>query len=29
VAGVPVLYWYVLLTWALLIGLTSWLVRKQ
>jgi hypothetical protein len=28
VAGVPVLYWYMLLTWALLIGLTSWLVSK-
>lgn len=28
VAGVPVLYWYILLTWALLIGLTGWLVRS-
>ena len=28
VAGVPVLYLYVLLTWLLLIALTSWLVRK-
>ncbi|GAA4498370.1 hypothetical protein GCM10023172_15200 [Hymenobacter ginsengisoli] len=28
VAGVPVLYLYVLLTWLLLIGLTGWLVRK-
>ncbi len=27
VAGVPVLYWYVLLTWALLIVVTAWLVR--
>ena len=27
VAGVPALYWYVLLTWALLIGLAGWLVR--
>ena len=29
VAGVPVLYWYILLTWALLIGLTGWLVRSS
>ncbi|MDO7886372.1 hypothetical protein [Hymenobacter cheonanensis] len=28
VAGVPVLYLYVLLTWLLLIGITGWLVRK-
>ena len=28
VAGVPVLYWYILLTWALLISLTGWLVRS-
>jgi hypothetical protein len=28
VAGVPVLYLYVLLTWLLLIALTGWLVRK-
>ncbi|QKG58864.1 hypothetical protein GKZ68_06195 [Hymenobacter sp. BRD128] len=28
VAGVPVLYLYVLLTWLLLITLTGWLVRK-
>ena len=28
VAGVPVLYLYVLLAWLLLIGLTGWLVRK-
>jgi len=28
VAGVPVLYWYILLSWALLIGLTGWLVRS-
>ena len=28
VAGVPVLYSYILLTWALLIGLTGWLVRS-
>jgi hypothetical protein len=28
VAGVPVLYWYVLLTWALLILLTARLVRS-
>ena len=27
VAGVPVLYWYVLLAWVLLIGLAGWLVR--
>ncbi len=29
VAGVPVLYLYVLLTWLLLIGLTGWLVRVK
>ena len=29
VAGVPVLYLYVLLTWLLLIGITGWLVRKK
>jgi hypothetical protein len=29
VAGVPVLYLYVLLTWLLLIGLTGWLVRSE
>ena len=29
VAGVPVLYLYVLLTWLLLIGLTGWLVRGK
>jgi hypothetical protein len=28
VAGVPVLYWYILHTWALLISLTGWLVSK-
>jgi len=28
VAGVPVLYLYVLLAWLALIALTSWLVRK-
>jgi hypothetical protein len=28
VAGVPVLYLYVLVTWLLLIGLTGWLVRR-
>ncbi len=28
VAGVPILYLYVLLTWLLLIGLTAWLVRS-
>jgi hypothetical protein len=28
VAGVPVLYWYILLTWALLISLTGWLVSS-
>jgi hypothetical protein len=28
VAGVPVLYLYVLLTWLLLIALTGWLVRS-
>jgi len=28
VAGVPVLYLYVLLTWLALILLTAWLVRK-
>ena len=29
VAGVPVLYLYVLLTWLLLIVLTGWLVRAK
>jgi hypothetical protein len=29
VAGVPVLYLYVLLTWLLLIALTGWLVRGK
>ena len=29
VAGVPVLYLYVLLTWLLLIALTGWLVRSR
>ncbi len=29
VAGVPVLYLYVLLTWLLLIGITGWLVRRN
>jgi hypothetical protein len=28
VAGVPVLYLYMLLTWLLLIALTGWLVRR-
>ena len=28
VAGVPVLYLYVLLLWVLLVALTRWLVRK-
>ena len=28
VAGVPVLYWYVLLSWVVLIGLAGWLVRS-
>jgi hypothetical protein len=28
VAGVPVLYLYMLLTWLLLIGITGWLVRR-
>ena len=28
VAGVPVLYLYVLLAWLALIGLTGWLVRS-
>jgi len=28
VAGVPVLYLYVLVTWLLLIALTGWLVRS-
>ena len=27
-AGMPVLYWYVLLTWALLILVTAWLARS-
>jgi|GEM_PF-994553 len=29
VAGVPVLYLYVLLAWLALIALTGWLVRKK
>ena len=29
VAGVPVLYLYMLLTWLLLIGITGWLVRGK
>ena len=29
VAGVPVLYLYVLLTWIALVALTGWLVRKR
>jgi hypothetical protein len=29
VAGVPVLYLYVLVTWLLLIALTGWLVRAK
>ena len=29
VAGVPVLYLYVLLTWLLLIALTGWLVKRR
>ena len=29
VAGVPVLYLYVLLTWVLVVALTGWLVRKS
>ena len=29
VAGVPVLYLYVLLTWLSLVVLTGWLVRKR
>lgn len=29
VAGVPVLYLYVLLTWLALVALTAWLVRKR
>jgi hypothetical protein len=29
VAGVPVLYLYVLLAWLALIGLTGWLVRAK
>ncbi len=29
VAGVPVLYLYVLLVWALLVGLTGYLVRRR
>ncbi|WP_210515602.1 hypothetical protein [Hymenobacter terricola] len=28
-AGVPVLYLYVLLTWILLVALTAWLVREK
>ena len=29
VAGVPVLYLYVLITWVALVALTAWLVRKK
>jgi hypothetical protein len=29
VAGVPVLYLYVLVTWLLLISLTGWLVKSK
>jgi len=29
VAGVPVLYLYVLLLWVLLVALTGWLVREK
>jgi hypothetical protein len=29
VAGVPVLYLYVLVTWLLLIALTGWLVKSK
>ena len=29
VAGVPVLYLYVLLAWLLLIALTGWLVKRR
>lgn len=29
VAGVPVLYLYVLLTWVLVVSLTGWLVRGR
>ena len=29
VAGVPVLYFYVLLMWVLVVGLTGYLVRKK
>ena len=29
VAGVPVLYLYVLVTWVALVALTGWLVRKR
>ena len=29
VAGVPVLYLYVLLTWSALVALTAWLVRSK
>ena len=28
IGGIPVLYLYVLLTWILLVVLTSWLARK-
>jgi hypothetical protein len=29
VAGIPVLYLYVLVVWALLVLITGWLVRKE
>jgi hypothetical protein len=29
VGGVPVLYLYVLVLWAVLVGLTGWLVREK
>ncbi|WP_426491825.1 hypothetical protein [Hymenobacter sp. 102] len=29
VAGIPVLYLYVLLVWSLLVLLTGWLIRKE
>jgi hypothetical protein len=29
VGGIPVMYLYVLLTWALLVGLTAYLVRER
>ncbi|NBC07960.1 MAG: hypothetical protein GVY26_12275 [Bacteroidetes bacterium] len=27
VLGLPALYWYIFLAWALVIGLTAWLTR--